>query len=110
MVTALTLTGPSFGGGSILYEMGTINLLRSFWFTVKPLEPADEGTDRWAVEQNWISLTPLRIDLTDEAHLESVAQRRPLDRALAAATSTATSSAEAAKAVRAEEAAAPVEQ
>src|SRR5688572_26688352 len=81
-----------------------------FWFTVKPLEPADEGTDRWAVEQNWISLTPLRIDLTDEAHLESVAQRRPLDRALAAATSTATSSAEAAKAVRAEEAAAPVEQ
>jgi 5'-nucleotidase len=81
-----------------------------FWFTVKPLEPADEGTDRWAVEQNWVSLTPLRIDLTDEAQLESVAQRRPLDRALAAATSTATSSAEAAKAVRAEEATAPVEQ
>jgi 5'-nucleotidase len=75
-----------------------------FWFTVKPLDQAEEGTDRWAVEQNWISLTPLRIDLTDEHALASVAARRPLDRALAAATSPATSSAEAAKAVRAEEA------
>ncbi len=54
-----------------------------FWFTVKPLEPAEEGTDRWAVEQNWISLTPLRIDLTDEAQLSAVKERRPLDRALA---------------------------
>ena len=43
-----------------------------FWFTVKPLEHAEEGTDRWAVEQNWISLTPLRLDLTDEAQLSSV--------------------------------------
>jgi len=78
-----------------------------FWFTVKPLEPAEEGTDRWAVEQDWISLTPLRLDLTDEVQLRSVAQRRPLDRALAAATSPATSSQQAASAVRAEEAAAP---
>lgn len=78
-----------------------------FWFTVKPLEPADEGTDRWAVEQDWISLTPLRIDLTDEVQLRSVAQRRPLDRALAAATSPATSSPQAAIAVRADEAGAP---
>jgi 5'-nucleotidase len=75
-----------------------------FWFTVKPLEHAEEGTDRWAVEQNWISLTPLRLDLTDEAHLSAVTERRPLDRALAAATSPATSSPEAAKAVQAEEA------
>ena len=28
-----------------------------FWFTVKPLGPAEEGTDRWAVEQEWISMT-----------------------------------------------------
>ena len=80
-----------------------------FWFTVKPLEPADEGTDRWAVEQNWISLTPLRLDLTDEAQLDSVVMRRPLDRALAAATSPAKSSQEAAKAVRDEEAEAPAQ-
>jgi 5'/3'-nucleotidase len=75
-----------------------------FWFTVKPLDRAEEGTDRWAVEQSWISLTPLRIDLTDEQELASVEARRPLDRALAAATSPATSSSEAARAVRAEEA------
>jgi hypothetical protein len=62
------------------------------------------------VEQNWVSLTPLRIDLTDEAQLASVRERRPLDRELAAATSPPASSAEAAKAVRAEEATAPVEQ
>jgi 5'-nucleotidase len=37
-----------------------------FWFTVKPLEPADEGTDRWALEHDLVSMTPLRLDLTDE--------------------------------------------
>jgi hypothetical protein len=54
-------------------------------------------------------LTPLRIDLTDEQQLASIMARRPLDRALAAATSPATSSAEAAKAVRAEEAKATID-
>ncbi|MEB2785449.1 hypothetical protein [Algoriphagus persicinus] len=29
-----------------------------FWFTVVPLEPAEEGTDRYAVENNLASLTP----------------------------------------------------
>jgi 5'-nucleotidase len=80
-----------------------------YWFTVKPLEHAEEGTDRWAVEQNWISLTPLRVDLTDEQQLAAVAARRPLDRALAAATSPGRSSSEAAKAVRAEEAEATID-
>src|SRR5213592_2496282 len=40
-----------------------------FWFTVTPLQGAAEGTDRWAVEHNWVSITPLRLDLTDEADL-----------------------------------------
>jgi 5'-nucleotidase len=80
-----------------------------FWFTVKPLEGAEEGTDRWAVEQGWISLTPLRLDLTDEAQLGRIERRRPLDRALAAATSPETSSPAAARAVRADEASPPVE-
>jgi 5'/3'-nucleotidase len=40
-----------------------------FWFTVTPLEGAAKGTDRWAVEHNWVSITPLRLDLTDEADL-----------------------------------------
>ena len=33
------------------------------------LEGAAEGTDRWAVEHGWVSITLLRLDLTDEADL-----------------------------------------
>lgn len=40
-----------------------------FWFTVIPLEGAAKGTDRWAIEHNWVSITPLRLDLTDETDL-----------------------------------------
>src|SRR6185369_17746337 len=40
-----------------------------YWFTVTPLQGAEEGTDRWAVEHNWVSVTPLRLDLTDEKEL-----------------------------------------
>jgi 5'-nucleotidase len=45
---------------------------RHYWFTVKPLDAADEGTDRWALEQGLVSLTPLRLDLTDESCLRRV--------------------------------------
>jgi len=40
-----------------------------YWFTVTPLEGAEEGTDRWAIEHKWVSITPLRLDLTDEKDL-----------------------------------------
>ncbi len=40
-----------------------------YWFTITPLEGAEEGTDRWAVEHNWVSITPLRLDLTAEKDL-----------------------------------------
>jgi 5'-nucleotidase len=40
-----------------------------YWFAARPLREAEEGTDRWAVEQGFVSLTPLRLDLTDEARL-----------------------------------------
>jgi 5'-nucleotidase len=40
-----------------------------FWFTVTPLQGAAKGTDRWAVEHHWVSITPLRLDLTDETDL-----------------------------------------
>lgn len=43
---------------------------KHYWFTVTPLEPADEGTDRWAVENGYVSVTPLRLDLTNEAILQ----------------------------------------
>lgn len=41
-----------------------------FWFAVTPLEAPQEGTDRRAVEEeHLVSMTPLRLDLTDEAAL-----------------------------------------
>ncbi len=40
-----------------------------FWFTVIPIEATEEGSDRWAVEHGYVSMTPLRLDLTDEAVL-----------------------------------------
>ena len=40
-----------------------------FWFTVKPLDAEEEGTDHWAFANNWVSITPLRLDLTAEKDL-----------------------------------------
>jgi 5'-nucleotidase len=51
---------------------------KHFWFTVTPIEPAEEGTDRWAVEHGYVSMTPLRLDLTNEAELAEVLSRYPL--------------------------------
>ena len=79
-----------------------------FWFTVTPIEGADEGTDRWAIEQSWISMTPLRLDLTDGHALEEVRVRRPLDEVLAAAVSPGKSSPQAAKTVSEDEAPAAI--
>lgn len=58
-----------------------------YWFAVTPVEGADEGTDRWAIERGWISMTPLRLDLTDEQQLGAVRTRHPLDETIAAAVS-----------------------
>jgi 5'-nucleotidase len=43
-----------------------------YWFTVVPVEATEEGSDRWALEQGYISMTPLALDLTDRAELERV--------------------------------------
>lgn len=65
-----------------------------FWFAVRPIEGADEGTDRWALERGWVSLTPLRLDLTDEQQLEAMRVRRPLDESIAEAAPPASPEAE----------------
>ena len=44
-----------------------------YWFTVKPIEALEEGSDRWAMEHDLVSLTPLRLDLTDEQELARIA-------------------------------------
>jgi 5'-nucleotidase len=51
---------------------------KHFWFSVIPLEGAEEGTDRWAIEQSYVSMTPLRLDLTNEKDLAAAATRHPL--------------------------------
>ena len=34
------------------------------------LSEPEQGTDRWAIERGEISITPFRLDLTDNAELE----------------------------------------
>jgi 5'-nucleotidase len=51
---------------------------KHFWFVVTPIEETEEGTDRWAVERGYVSLTPLRLDLTNEAELAAAQSRYPL--------------------------------
>ncbi len=51
---------------------------KHYWFTVTPLEPAEEGTDRYAVENDYVSITPLRLDLTDERRLKEVLIKQPV--------------------------------
>lgn len=43
---------------------------KHYWFSAVPLTEPDENSDRWAIENDLISLTPLRVGLTDEAWLE----------------------------------------
>lgn len=53
-----------------------------YWFVPRPLEPAETGTDRWAIEQGYISITPLRLDLTDHEELRTLAgEALPSERA-----------------------------
>jgi 5'-nucleotidase len=40
-----------------------------YWLTVRRVEELEEGTDRWAMRNNFVSITPLRLDLTDDQAL-----------------------------------------
>lgn len=46
-----------------------------FWLTVKRVEALEEGTDRWAMRNHYVSITPLRIDLTDDEMLSRMRGR-----------------------------------
>jgi len=50
-----------------------------YWFTVVPIEDPEVGTDRWAMEQGLVSLTPIRLDLTHEEELEAAMRRQPTE-------------------------------
>jgi 5'-nucleotidase len=40
-----------------------------FWVAFVPIEQIEKGTDRWALQEQLVSVTPLRLDLTDEKQL-----------------------------------------
>ncbi len=50
-----------------------------FWFTVAPIEEVEPGTDLWAMERGYISITPLSLNLTDLRGLTRLAAAIPLD-------------------------------
>ncbi|AHM58371.1 stationary-phase survival protein SurE [Flammeovirgaceae bacterium 311] len=46
-----------------------------YWFTVVPIEVTEQDTDRWAVENGYVSITPLTLDLTNQEELEKAKAR-----------------------------------
>jgi 5'-nucleotidase len=48
-----------------------------YWFTVVPIEQRREGTDLWAFQEGYVSLTPLRLDLTNHEELAAVTKSMP---------------------------------
>jgi 5'-nucleotidase len=43
-----------------------------YWIVAQPVEDVEEDTDRFAVQRGYVSITPLRLDLTDHAALDRV--------------------------------------
>jgi len=43
-----------------------------YWLSVKRIDHLEEGTDRWAMRNGFVSMTPMRLDLTDDGALERV--------------------------------------
>ncbi|MGQ0653368.1 MAG: 5'/3'-nucleotidase SurE [Betaproteobacteria bacterium] len=41
-----------------------------YWYTVVPIEGAEEASDLYAVQHGLVSMTPLRLDLTDHEQLQ----------------------------------------
>jgi 5'-nucleotidase len=50
-----------------------------YWFTGAPIDEVQEGTDLWAVEHGYVSVTPLLLDLTNHSQLEELARHHPLE-------------------------------
>lgn len=48
-----------------------------YWFTVVPVQETQDDTDRWAMEHGYVSITPLRLDLTNEEELAKAVSRVP---------------------------------
>jgi 5'-nucleotidase len=46
-----------------------------YWLTVRPIEETERGTDRWALQRDHVSITPLQLDLTDHETLARASER-----------------------------------
>src|SRR5262245_13590767 len=55
-----------------------------YWFDVEPVAGVDHQSDRWAVEQRWVSMTTISLDVTDETALASLRQHHANDHVMAA--------------------------
>jgi 5'-nucleotidase len=55
---------------------------KHYWFTVTSLDAAEEGTDQWAIENGYVSITPLRLDLTNEKELQRYQAVSPINMSL----------------------------
>lgn len=44
---------------------------KHYWFAAVPLTGPDENSDRWAIDHDLVSLTPLRLSLTDDEWLST---------------------------------------
>jgi 5'-nucleotidase len=53
-----------------------------YWSTVVAIEETEPGTDRWAVQNDFVSMTPLRLDITDEKMLADATTRHPVEQVL----------------------------
>ena len=49
-----------------------------YWLTVERVMHLEEGTDRWAMRNGFVSITPLRLDLTDESALDNAKELYPV--------------------------------
>jgi broad specificity polyphosphatase/5'/3'-nucleotidase SurE len=45
-----------------------------YWLTVTQLQEHAEDTDLWAFERGYITITPLEVDITDNAYLDKVGE------------------------------------
>lgn len=45
---------------------------RHYWFSAIPLTEPDENSDRWAIDHDLVSITPLRLNLTDDGWLDKL--------------------------------------
>jgi 5'-nucleotidase len=50
---------------------------KNYWYAALPMTPPDKDSDRWAVENGLVSITPLRLDLTDEKWLRKMQTTEP---------------------------------